>query len=852
MFAAALKPSQRRLISLVSSIVLVAGLLAFGASSASAANNAHITGTVTDSHGNGIQGIQVMAYHKRFLDGDPDWGYVNEATTDAAGHYNIAGLPSDSYRVWFYDGTDTYAEQTWNNKPDIEQGDDIPVTAPATASGIDAVLISRVHFTGTLTKAGGASAGPDVRVVALQWQEGSAGGSWDEVNRTYTDFDGTYDLLGARGGTYRLEFSDNSDDAYVREYFDNATSLDDATDIVIADEGTATGKDAELSLGGHIKGKVTKNGTSTAIRDIGVEIYSKSAPGDSDPWELVASEATNATGNYDIRGLATGDYHVGFVDYDSAYGTEFYPNKPTVGAGQNVHVEAPDATSGIDAGLVKGAKISGKVTFATTSDEFTAHQVAAYNIATGELAGEADAYGTGNSYSIAGLAPGSYRVEFARASGQSISAAQFYNGKQESAGKAAATPVVLSTGASKTGVNAALAKGGKISGTVVDGEGLPVKACGVFAYTSDGKYATRGDWTDNAGKFSVTGLTGGSYKLVVGGSGQCDGHEHYYTGPSGVLTSDEASAVDIPVSLGGSVTLAHRLVDVGPTTISNTVLPSISGSALVGSVLTANHGSWLSPAGISFDYQWVLDGEKIEGATATTYTPLIGDLGKKLSVMVTASKSGYDEVSATSAETAAVSFNVTTTAKITVDAAGKSKINVACVKACIGYLQVWSDGEGAKKSAVVKYTVAAKSYKAYALTGVPLTATTGAKVRLSQSSPVVGPNPQFNNLEIVRATGNSLKTTAKVTVSAAGKATVNVSCTMACSGYAQIWSDGTDGGPKSSVFHYTLAKAGYQAMALTGVTHVNRSEAKIRLAISSPLAFPGDSPQFNPLQLVAG
>src|SRR5919198_1475328 len=73
----------------------------------------------------------------------------------------------------------------------------------------------------------------------------------------------------------------------------------------------------------------------------------------------------------------------------------------------------------------------------------------------------------------------------------------------------------------------------------------------------------------------------------------------------------------------------------------NTTPPSISGTAKEGSTLTANEGTW-SNTPTSFTYQWqrcAADGNgcgDINGATSKTYTPVGGDVGHALRVVVTA------------------------------------------------------------------------------------------------------------------------------------------------------------------------------------------------------------------------
>ena len=87
----------------------------------------------------------------------------------------------------------------------------------------------------------------------------------------------------------------------------------------------------------------------------------------------------------------------------------------------------------------------------------------------------------------------------------------------------------------------------------------------------------------------------------------------------------------------------------------NTASPTISGTAKVGSTLTANEGTW-SNSPTSFSYQWqrcASDGRgcgDISGATSKSYTPVTGDVGHALRVAVTATNSD-GHASATSGAT---------------------------------------------------------------------------------------------------------------------------------------------------------------------------------------------------------
>lgn len=81
-------------------------------------------------------------------------------------------------------------------------------------------------------------------------------------------------------------------------------------------------------------------------------------------------------------------------------------------------------------------------------------------------------------------------------------------------------------------------------------------------------------------------------------------------------------------------------------------VPNITGTAAVGSTLTAVPGAW--PAGTTLAYQWFKNGTAIAGATGPTRVLAAADQGASLTVRVTGSLTGYASATKESAPTAAV------------------------------------------------------------------------------------------------------------------------------------------------------------------------------------------------------
>ncbi|MFD7308297.1 hypothetical protein [Promicromonospora sp. NPDC059942] len=82
-------------------------------------------------------------------------------------------------------------------------------------------------------------------------------------------------------------------------------------------------------------------------------------------------------------------------------------------------------------------------------------------------------------------------------------------------------------------------------------------------------------------------------------------------------------------------------------------LPSVAGTVQVGKTLTANRWTW-SPTPTAVTYQWRLDGKAVSGATSKTWTVPASAKGKKVSVAITGSKTGYTSKTLVSPATAAV------------------------------------------------------------------------------------------------------------------------------------------------------------------------------------------------------
>ncbi len=125
-------------------------------------------------------------------------------------------------------------------------------------------------------------------------------------------------------------------------------------------------------------------------------------------------------------------------------------------------------------------------------------------------------------------------------------------------------------------------------------------------------------------------------------------------------SADVGHTLRVRVGAGGSagslVALsAPSLAVAAKSSLRNTWLPSLSGTEKVGQTLTANPGSWVGAASLSYAYQWQRCNREggacanISGATSSTHVLVTADAGKTVRVLVTASEGGANAAKVASA-----------------------------------------------------------------------------------------------------------------------------------------------------------------------------------------------------------
>ena len=528
-----------------------------------------ITGKVTNASSAGIENVYIEI---RGLSGN----YINTyASTDSAGDYTVPGLATGSYKVGFdtRDAAENYAIEWYNDKADFNTADAVSVTAGNVTSGINAQLAPGGSITGKVTNASSAGI-ENVYIVIVDL-------SGDYVNAAATDSAGNSTVPGLATGSYKVYFySRYAAENYVSEWYNDKADFDTADTVSVTAGSVTSGINAQLAAGGSITGKVT-NASTAGIENVNIYIIDLSE-------NYVNDAYTDSAGDYTVPGLATGSYKVGFDTRDAAenYAIEWYNDKAAFNTADTVSVTAGSVTSGINAQLAAGGSITGKVTDASNAGienvRIEIHDLSENYVidASTDSAGD---------YTVNGLAPGSYKIYFNSRYAAENYVSEWYNGK---ANFDSADSVSVTAGSTTSGINAQLAPGGAISGTVTNGLGTGINGIGVSVYDLyNNQIVTYA--TDSTGAYEARGIPSGSYKVYFDSYYAAENCiSEWYDDKADFDSADAVSVTAGSVTLGINAVLSSGII---PATITATS-PNGGESWAVGS---AHNVTWTSTGTIA-------------------------------------------------------------------------------------------------------------------------------------------------------------------------------------------------------------------------------------------------------------
>jgi hypothetical protein len=336
----------RRPAAALISTTLAASVL--GLAPAAHAADGTLSGTITGSGAGALADVEVALFEYDAEDGY--WAYVDKAYTDGAGSYSFV-VPAGAYRLGFYDYANGFLGEYFQDAADVYDADTITVPSAGTFVA-DAELSPGAHITGEVTGPGAVDL-QDIYVDAYEAVEEDGDLYYDWAGSARTGVDGTYDIGGLTGGTYRIQFSDaffDEDQTYAAEFYNDTSSIYAADDVTVGAHATRSGIDAELELDAEFSGRVTDS-SGAGVEDAWVDALVKVG----EEWEYAGYAYTNPDGTYVLDGLRAGTYRVeigGIVGDDYAY--EYWNDKARIENADDVVLADGSATTDVNAVLVPG------------------------------------------------------------------------------------------------------------------------------------------------------------------------------------------------------------------------------------------------------------------------------------------------------------------------------------------------------------------------------------------------------------------------------------------------------------------------------------------------------------------
>ncbi len=261
------------------------------------------------------------------------------------------------------------------------------------------------------------------------------------------------------------------------------------------------------------------------------------------------STTTGSDGSYDLDALPAGDYKVVFGGDSSSYLTKYYDDKTSLLTADDVAVTAGGTTSGIDAVVVLGGRISGTVRGAAGAG-LSGIRVGAYRSdGTGGYIVQTTS-GADGTYSLGPLPAGAVKVGFSDPAG--AYADQYFEGMPT---RSTGADVAVTAGATTPGIDADMTPGAHVRGTVRDADGV-VAGVWVTAYRASGtgyEYLRRAT-TGADGSYDLGPLPPGPLSIQFWDNGGAHVSE-WYDDKTSFAASDPLTMI-----IGGTVSSVDALL----------------------------------------------------------------------------------------------------------------------------------------------------------------------------------------------------------------------------------------------------------------------------------------------------
>jgi len=276
---------------------------------------------------------QVLDQSRPLVEARPTTGDGITATADDLGRFAIETYVPGPYRLRVRIG----GIPAWYGGPDAESATVFELESGQVVDGIEHVesgVLVDLETAGDIQVRRGS-----VRL----WRDD---GTWIYGNSGLTG-NGSFAMSNLDAGTYFLELiPDIWGGDWLHQFYDGQDSLAAATPIAVAGGGTVTEITATLQAGGVIRGQLTDgDGDPPSLGWLDLRLF-RAGENDESVARLREDRYDVLTGDYELRGLPDGDYHL-VARLDDWYWL-WYPGTPYQDQAQTITITDHALVDGID------------------------------------------------------------------------------------------------------------------------------------------------------------------------------------------------------------------------------------------------------------------------------------------------------------------------------------------------------------------------------------------------------------------------------------------------------------------------------------------------------------------------
>jgi hypothetical protein len=454
---------------------------------------------------------------------DAGGGFIQGLGTDRGGRYQVELAPGD-YQVHSFNNQGLIDEVFNNIQCGGGCGPNDPSASLVTVPGTGAVtgfadfaLDPGRTISGTVTAT--ADGSPIANLTVCTEPESVPDYSVSRCENT--DANGNYTISGLIAGNDYIVWTFNNGQPFIDEVYNDRKDFDftlgDRVDISVGD---ASGIDFGLDPAASINGTITATNGGAPIEGVLVDILDTSC-------NIVIRTQTDAAGNYSASGFGQGDFYVHARGAFEGFVSELYPDLPRVAScpepldeGTLLSVAVGQTATGIDFQLEDGSSISGVVSDINGPLAPGAARARIYSVdGTQLLVGQSGFFNGDfgeppNGYLIRGLPAGDYKVVL---TGSALSPPglidELYDNvpcPRNSCPPGSGVTISLAPGEARSGIDAVLETGSRISGRITDEQGNPISAL-VAIYNDAGRYAGFAASDANGDYITDMGFPAGTY-----------------------------------------------------------------------------------------------------------------------------------------------------------------------------------------------------------------------------------------------------------------------------------------------------------------------------------------------------